>query len=272
MNDTIDTEAINNHWGRSGLGQAILDALTEAGKDLNALTIDDLAPMDQFHAGGKGATERLARLAGLQPGMQVLDVGGGLGGPARTLAVRFGCAVTSIDLTVSYVEAARLLTARLGLRDRVTHQAGNALQLPFDAAAFDVVWTQNSGMNIADKALLYKGFCRVLRPGGLLAFQEPMAGPVQPPIFPLMWARDASTSFLRTPEEMRALIASAGFRQREWHDVTGETMARRSAASEPPHSIQQLVMGDMLNAIREAGQRNQREGRTVMVHAVFERQ
>jgi MPBQ/MSBQ methyltransferase len=271
MNDAIDVEAINNYWGRSGLGQAMLDALTEAGKDLNALTLDDLAPIDQFHAGGKGATERLARLAGLQPGMQVLDVGGGLGGPARTLAVRFGCRVTSIDLTVSYVEAARLLTTQLGLGDRVTHQTGNALQLPFDDASFDVLWTQNSGMNIADKAQLYKGFYRVLRPGGVLAFQEPMAGPVQPPIFPVMWARDASSSFLRSPDEMRTLIAAAGFRECEWLDVTGETTARRPAQSEPAFSIQRLLMGDMLDAIRAAGQRNQRERRTVMMHAVFER-
>lgn len=271
MNDTVDTEAINNYWGRSGLGQAILDALAEAGKDLSALTIDDLAPMDQFHAGGKAATERLGRLAGLQPETQVLDVGGGLGGPARTLAVQFGCAVTSIDLTVSYVEAAQVLTTQLGLGDRVSHQTNNALQLPFEAATFDVVWTQNSGMNIADKGQLYKGFYRVLRPGGLLVFQEPMAGPLQPPVFPLMWASDASSNFLLTPDEMRALIMAVGFREREWHDVTGETTARRSAESEPVYSIQRLVMGDMLDAIREAGRRNQREGRTVMVHAVFER-
>lgn len=267
MNDAINVDAINDYWGRSDLWRAILDALIAAGKDLNTLTLDDLAPIDQFHAGGKGATERLARLAGLQPGMQVLDVGGGLGGPARTLAVQFGCRVTSIDLTASYVEAARMLTAQLGLDDRVTHQIGNALQLPFDQAAFDVVWTQNSGMNIADKVQLYKGFYRVLRPGGLLAFQEPMAGLVQPLIFPVMWARDASSSFLRTPDEMRALIAATGFREREWHDVTGGG----ARVAESAFSVQRLVMGDLLDAIRAAGQRNQREGRTVMIHAVFER-
>jgi hypothetical protein len=66
------------------LGQTILDALAASGKHLEALTIDDLAPLDQFHGGGKGATVRLARLAGLTPGMRVLDVGGGLGGPAPT--------------------------------------------------------------------------------------------------------------------------------------------------------------------------------------------
>lgn len=271
MHDTIDVEVINNYWGRTALGEAILDALAAAGKDIDALSIDDLAPMDQFHSGGKGATERLARLAGLQPESRVLDVGGGLGGPARTLAVQFGCRVTSIDLTVSYVQAAQVLTARLGLADRLTHRPANALQLPFNDATFDVVWTQNSGMNIAAKEQLYKGFYRVLRAGGLLALQEPMAGPRQPLIFPVMWASDATSSFLRAPDEMRALIEATGFRVREWHDVTAETTARRSAAVESAYSIQRLVMGDRLDAIRDAGRRNQREGRLVMVQAVCER-
>src|SRR5204862_1757984 len=126
--------------------------------------------------------------------------------------------VTVIDLTASYVRAAEMLTAQLGLGDRVLHHLGNALDLPFDPGAFDVVWTQNSGMNIADKARLYAGFHRVLRPGGRLAFQEPMAGPTQPLVYPVMWARDSSTSFLRAPAEMKALIERVGFAARVWDD------------------------------------------------------
>jgi ubiquinone/menaquinone biosynthesis C-methylase UbiE len=269
MGDVSNVQAIRDYWGRDGLGQAILDALTAAGKNLHALTIDDLAPLDQFHGGGKGATVRLAGLAGLSPGTRVLDVGGGLGGPARTLAVEFGCQVTVLDLTESYVRAAEVLTTRLGLGDRVTHHAGNALDLPWDDGTFDVVWTQNSGMNIAAKEPLYAGLYRVLRPGGLLALQEPMAGPVQPPIFPIMWARDAATNFLRTPMEMRALIEAAGFRARAWDDVTAETSG--GGAAYTPHSIQYLVMGDRLAAISHAGRRNRDEGRIVMVQAVFSR-
>src|SRR5262249_49443355 len=144
--------------------------------------IDDLAPFDQFHGGGKGATDRLAGLAGFAPGTRGLDVGGGIGGPARALATEHGCQGTGIDPTESYVQAAQMLTDRLGLADRVTHQVGNALELPFEDGSFDAVWTQNSGMNIPDKERLYTGFHRVLRPGGRLAIQEPMAGPVQPMI------------------------------------------------------------------------------------------
>ena len=269
MHEASYIQTVKDYWGRHGLGQAVLDALAASGKSLEHLTTDDLAPLDQFHGGGKGATTRLARLAGLAPGMRVLDVGGGLGGPARTLAVEYGCQVSVIDLAESYVQAGEALTARLGLGDRVTHRVGNALELPFDAGMFDVVWTQNSGMNIAAKEQMYAAFHRVLHPGGRLAFQEPMAGPVQPPTFPLMWARDAATNFLRTPAAMRALIEASGFLFHAWDDVTMET----SGGSTPSagHSIQSLVMGDMLAAIVHNGRRNRDEGRIVMVQAAFDR-
>ena len=267
MGDTSDARNANAYWGRDGLGRSILDALAVAGKDLDALTVDDLAPADQFHGGGKKATERLARLAGLRPGLRVIDVGGGLGGPARTLAAEFGCDVTVIDLTESYVRAGVELTARLRLGDRVSHRVGDALALDVDAGPFDVVWTQNSGMSIAAKERLYAGFARVLRPRGLLVLQEPMAGPVQPVVFPVMWARDASTNFLRPPDEMRALIEAAGFRARAWDDVTAEASG---GASAPAYSIQRLVMGAALDDIMRAGQRNREERRIVMIQAVFE--
>jgi SAM-dependent methyltransferase len=270
MRDVNDERAVNEHWGREGLERAILDALAAAGKDVDTLTIDDLAPADQFHGGGKAATERLARLAELRSGMRVLDVGGGLGGPARTLAARFGCLVTVIDLTESYVRSGEALTARVGLAGRVTHRVGSALQLDVEDGAFDVVWTQNSGMNVADKERLYAGFFRVLRRGGLLALQEPMAGPVQPVVFPVMWARDPSTSFLRRPDEMRAVIEAAGFRTLAWQDVTAEVAGPSAGATVPAHSIQRIVMGPTLSEITEAGQRNRDERRIVMIQAVLE--
>jgi SAM-dependent methyltransferase len=264
-----DARATNAHWGRDDLEGAILAALTAAGKDVAALTIDDLAPADQFHSGGKDATVRLARLAGARPGLRVLDVGGGLGGPARTLAAEFGCRVTVVDLTESYVRAGAALTARLDLSDRVSHRVGDALALELGGEAFDIVWAQNSGMNIADKERLYAGFARALRPGGILALQEPMAGPVQPPVYPVMWARDATASFLRPPDEMRRVIETAGFRAREWDDLTAELAGPSGPV--PAHSIQRIVMGDALEAITRAGQRNREERRIVTVQAVLVR-
>jgi len=268
---SADARSIEAYWGREHLAESMLEALAARGVDLDALTVDLLAPVDQFHGGGKPATDRLARMASPTPGTRVLDVGGGFGGPARTLAVQWGCRVTGIDLTPSYVRAAQMLTARLRLDDRVSHQVGNALDLPFPDGAFDMVWTQNSGMNIADKERLYAGFHRVLRPGGHLAMQEPMAGPTQPIVYPVMWGRDASTSFLRAPGEMRPLIERTGFTARGWDDVTAETAGPSTGAAIPPHSIQRLVMGEALDAIIRAGQRNREEGRIVLIQALWER-
>src|SRR5437867_3189214 len=141
----------DTYWGRQGLERKIIDALAATGKDIGRLTIDDLAPADQFHSGGKNSTVRLARLAGLKPGMRVLDVGGGLGGPARTLAAEFDCQVTVVDATESYVRTGEALTARLRLTDRVTHRVGDALALNTVGGVFDVVRTRNSGRNIAAK-------------------------------------------------------------------------------------------------------------------------
>jgi hypothetical protein len=149
--------------------------------------------------------------------------------------------------------------------------SGDALALPVKAGAFDVVWTQNSGMSIADKELLYTMFARVLPAGGLLAIQEPMAGPTGPIIYPVMWAQDASTTFLRPPAAMRQVIEAAGFRLRAWDDVTTETAGPGAAADVPAHSIQRIVMGEALDAILRAGQRNRDEGRLVSIQAVFER-
>jgi SAM-dependent methyltransferase len=277
MRQRSDVRAINAYWGRDDLERAILDGLAAAGRNIGALTTDDLAPADQFHSGGKDATLRLARIAGARPGLRVLDVGGGLGGPARTLAREFGCHVTVVDLTDAYVRTGEALTARLGLADRVHHRQGDALALDDALAAakgippFDIVWTQNSGMNVADKERLYAGFARLLPPGGLLAIQEPMAGPVRPPIFPVMWARDATTSFLRRPEEMRGVMEAAGFRARAWDDVTAEQAGPSTGGAVPAHAIQRIVMGDALEPITRAGQRNREEGRIVIVQAVLER-
>jgi SAM-dependent methyltransferase len=268
VSDTHPFHEIRNHWERNGLREAILAALKESGQNLDALTVDDLAPLDQFHGGGKRLTVQLASLAGLKPGMHLLDIGGGVGGAARTLAVEFGCRVTVMDLSESYIQAGRMLTNMLRLEDRISFQAGNALELPFEASQFDVVWTQNSGMNIADKAKLYSEFHRVVRPEGLLAIQEPMAGCNHPPIFPVMWSRDGTNHFLCEPDELRRLIEAAGFRNLKWIEVTGQKDSPRP--TEPKHTIQSLVMGvERLAEIRRIGERNEAEKRLVMYQGVF---
>jgi SAM-dependent methyltransferase len=244
--------------------------VAEAGLDLGTATPDDLAPLDQFHGGGKEATRALADQAGVTADMRVLDVGGGLGGPARMLAVEYGARVTVLDLTADYLRTGAMLTARLGLTGQVHFCHGQALALPFADGSFDLVWTQNSGMQLADKGQLYRGFFRVLRAGGRLAQLEPVAGPVQPPHFPLMWASEPSQSHLLTAEALHAAITATGFIARFWNAAV--RFAEPPASAVPATlAIQHLIMGERLPAIREAGARNTAEDRVRSLLAVFER-
>jgi SAM-dependent methyltransferase len=263
---TDDRDAIRRHWDRGGLPAAIRASVTAMYPGRSPLTVDELAPLDQFHGGGMPFTRRLASIAGIAQGARVLDVGGGLGGPARTLAADLGCTVTVLDLAASYVEAGRTLTALAGLQDRVSHVIGDALELPFDDGSFDAVWTQNSGMNIAAKEALYAGVRRVLRPGGILAMQEPVAGPAEPRVYPLMWASGPEHDHVRTAQALRAVVEAAGFRVVTWDDVIP---FRPSAdAPRPAHTIQRLVMGDdRLQAITAAALINQQVDRLRMVQA-----
>jgi SAM-dependent methyltransferase len=213
-------KSLNAHYGGRDLAAAILAGLRAAGKDAERIAPDDLAAVDQFHIRGKEATLELARLAGLTPGVRVLDVGGGLGGPARTLAAEFTCTVAVLDLTEAYCRVGEMLTERTSLSGRVRFHVGNALEMPFPPESFGVVWTQHSSMNILDKARLYAEIHRVLRPGGRLALYEIMAGAVQPVHFPVPWAGMPSMSFLQPPAEVRRLIADGGLTEVTWLDVS----------------------------------------------------
>ena len=260
----------STYWSRPHLVEALLEAVATLGIDLSTATPDMLAPLDQFHGGSKEATRALACQAEVAAGMRVLDVGGGLGGPARMLAVEYGARVTVLDLTTDYLQAGELLTARMGLAGQVDFHHGQALDLPFADGSFDLVWTQNSGMNIADKARLYGEFFRVLRPAGRLAQLEPVAGPVQPPYFPLMWASDPADSHLLTAEALRQVIMASGFVERHWNPA----VSFPEPAATAPHTaitIQRLVMGERLAAIQEARKRSAAEDRLRSVLWVGER-
>src|SRR5512140_2157700 len=204
-----DSGAISRRYGGEHLAERILAAAREAGVD--PVTPAGLALGDQFHTGGIRSTRELAALAGLTVDQEVLDIGCGLGGPARTLAAEFGCRVTGIDLTPEFIRSARLLTDACGLSDRVTFVEGNALAMPFDDGSFDVAWTQHAAMNIEDRATLYSEIGRVLKPGGILAFFDILAGSGLPLDYPLPWADDPSICFVYTTEQTRAFLEAAGF-------------------------------------------------------------
>jgi ubiquinone/menaquinone biosynthesis C-methylase UbiE len=275
---TIPSASASDHYQRTDLAGAILAGLRAAGKDPAALAPTDLAPVDQFHIGARDATLALLGLAQLPAGLEVLDVGGGLGGAARTLATETGARVTVLDLTPEYVRTGALLTERTGLASQVRFRQGDATQMPFPDGSFDAVWTQHSSMNIADKEALYREAYRVLRPGGKLALHEIMAGPQPQPYFPEPWATDPAHSHLRPPAEVRALLQRAGFRELAWKDLTAEARAwwrrRMEAAAAhkapPPLGIH-LLLGPAAPTIMGNLMRSLDEDRVSVIQGVFER-
>ena len=211
---------IERHYSSHDLEQTILRALEKAGKGPDQITRDDLASIDEFHIRGPEATAELAEEVGLNEKMSVLDVGSGLGGPSRRLASTYGCRVTGLDLTETFVRVAVELSTRLGLDHLVSYHTGNALDMPFEDSSFDVLWTQHTAMNIEDKPRLYGEMYRVLNPGGHLAIYDVMAGPGGDVYFPVPWARNPSISYLATEAELRHLLETAGFEILSWRDTT----------------------------------------------------
>jgi ubiquinone/menaquinone biosynthesis C-methylase UbiE len=268
-------DPVEAHYTTPDLGAAILSALKAAGKDLDRLTPEETAPVDEFHGGQRPATIRLAEMVGLSGEERVLDVGSGLGGPSRFLAWRFGCRVSGVDLTAEFVRVAVILTQMTGLEDRVDYRQGSALDLPFPAATFDVVWSQNAAMNIADRERLYAEMRRVLKPGGKLALQEVAAGPGGPPHFPVQWAREPQISFLFTQDETKARLAAAGFRILAWQDTTAPSLtaaqARAGRIADPPPLGTHLLLGGDWAAMARNSVRNLEERRTELFNAVLER-
>jgi SAM-dependent methyltransferase len=271
-------EDVERHYGRGGLLARILAALQAAGKDIDNLTPDDLAAVDEFHSRRRLATEELAAMLAPRPGELLLDVGSGLGGPSRYLAGVCGCRVSGVDLTAEFVETATELTRRVGLAGQVEFRQGSALALPFADKSFDLAWSQNVVMNIQDRPRLYAELHRVLKSGGRLAIQDITLGPAGDPHYPVPWANEPSISFLRTPAETRALLEAASFTVIAWEDKTAaaivESEAERArivenSAPRPPLGLH-LVIADM-GAKMANSLRNQKEGRTGILNAVLRR-
>ena len=275
MNAT--SEEIRSHYGQSGLLERILAGLKSLGKDPNGLTHDDLAPADEFHSQGRTATRALAALAQIPHESRVLDVGSGLGGPARYLAAVYRCDVTGVDLTPEFCAVANELSRLVGLADRTRFQAGDALELPFAESQFDVVWTIQMQMNIHDKRRLYAGIARVLRAGGLFVCQEICIGNGEPLDLPVPWASHPEQSQLADPATLRSLVRDAGLRERAWRDITPEVVAARKAqqagaqAGKFPPLGMHLVLGEQASAKMSNSARNADAGRIVFIQGVFEK-
>ena len=242
-------QAVARHYAHGSLEETILSALAAAGKDLNRLTPKDLAPVDEFHVGGRQATIAFAQEFGLRPGMRLLDIGCGLGGAARYFADAHGCQVTGIDLSGEYVGVANALAARVGLAERVSCQAGSALALPFAPGSFDAACMFHVGMNIEDKSRLFAEVRRVLAPSGLFGIYDVMRLADGDLSYPVPWASGPESSFVADAATYQRLLAAAGFevlKQRDRRDFALEVfglMRTRGAAGGPGPLGLHLVMG-----------------------------
>ena len=270
MTDELDR--VRDHYRATGLTERLKSALAVFGPEEERLKPEQLATLDQFHTRGLAATAELANLAVITADMSVLDVGSGVGGPARFLAATYGCEVTGVDLSDPFVEAARYLTARTGLDDKVSFEAGSALALPFEDGSFDAALLQHVAMNIADRPLLYHEIRRVLKPGAKFAtFDVVLNG--GDPHYPVPWAKTPGESFLLTAEATCEAIEAAGFGTLVRRDDTAAAKAWFSelrASGPPPSPNLGVVMGQGFPELTTNLGRNLMEGRLGILTAVFE--
>ena len=266
---------ISGHYTSGDLLARLESSLREDGVDPAHPTFEALAPYDHFHGRGLEATEDMADRLPVSETDHALDVGSGLGGPARYMARRFGCRVTGIDLTAEFCDVSRHLTSLLGLRGRVSFEQGDALAMPYADAAFDGAYSMNVSMNIADKRALYREIHRVLKPGAWLGLSEVVQGPGGEPDYPTPWARTAASSFVETADETRANLVAAGFTIENLRDTTEASFAYAArsravveAGGKPLHRALALIHGALAEEIMANTGRALRERSTVPIEIV----
>src|SRR6478735_3063950 len=148
-------QSVSQHYTHGSLEAALLDTLKRAGRNPDALTYADLAVVDEFHIGGRPATRALGEQIDLPAGARVLDIGCGIGGPARFFAAERGWQVEGIDLTAEFIEVAKALSRRVGMAETVSFRQASGAALPFTNASFDGAYMLHVGMNIADKKSVF---------------------------------------------------------------------------------------------------------------------
>ena len=266
---------VSGHYTSGDLLARLEARLREDGVDPGRPTFEALAPYDHFHGRGLEATEDMANRLLVSETDHILDVGSGIGGPARYFARRFGCRVSGIDVTAEFCDVARHLTSLLALEERVSIDQGDALAMPFGAAVFDGVYSMNVSMNIADKRALYHEIHRVLKPGAWLGLSEVVQGPGGEPDYPTPWARTASSSFLAILAETRANLVASGFTVESLRETTeasfayaGRSRAVVEAGGKPPHRAVSLIHGALAEEVMANAGRALRERHTLPIEVV----
>lgn len=262
------SKSISEHWGTGDVYARIMKAMEAASISPDAVTVEQLAPLDHFHARGFPATVELADALPIQPGHHIVDIGCGIGGPARYLAQRFGCRVSGVDITQPFVEAANRLTTLLKMKRQVEIELGDGQHLPYGEAMFDGAYTQHVTMNIADRALFFGEAFRVLRPGAFFAVTEHGLGPEGSPHYPVPWSEDGSGSYLVRPADTVTYLNEVGFVDVKLEDTGAKYLQGYRRAIElaaqgalPPLGAH-VLMGQMAPEKTRNAARNIEERRT----------
>ena len=267
-------DQVHNTPAGPGIAARLFAALRAEQGEEAPVTPDALAPLDHMHARGLQATRELAELLDPRPGDAILDIGAGIGGPARWIAARFGCHVTGVELKPEYCAAAAALNAATGLSGRVRVVEGNALALPLPDGAFDRAYSHNVVMCVADKAGFWREALRVLRSGGALAVVGYAAGPLGPPHHPCPWSVEASGTFLSTPEQTRDEVRAAGFEVASLRDTTAAVLPalrenrRRLEREGPPRLGLHVLVGEGMVQRQINAARSMEEGRLATVEVL----
>lgn len=247
----MSEDKVARHYTHGALLAAIEAGLGRLGKSPDGVTVEDLAPVDEFHIGGREASLAFLGQLQLEASMHVLDVGCGLGGAARFTAAQFGSRVTGIDLTREFVETGRDLCAWVGLGERISLTCGSALDMPFDAATFDAAYMMHVGMNIPDKEALFADVARVLKPGAVFGVYDVMQTNPGELTYPVPWAETPATSALASPEHYKAALEAAGFtvtaersRRQFAIDFFSRMREKFDSAGGPPPLGTHLLMGE----------------------------
>ena len=273
---------IQENYTINAMMDRIKQALEKAGFGSTAVKWSDLVTFDQFHVRGLEATKEMAEALKLTSGQNLLDVGSGLGGPARYLAAAHDVHITGIDITPDFVETSNYLSDRAGIADQLTFQQGDATELPFKDEQFDIAYTQHVAMNIENKLKLYQGVHSVLKKGGQFAIYDAIKGNDQPVIYPTPWAREEAISFLSTEKEMNEMLATAGFKiisftdktdiSKEWFQELRQQREQQQQSQQPPNPLNPIsILGpEMAPAIGNFA-KNVMDGRVRVVQYIVEK-
>ena len=251
-------ENVSAHYTHGNLLSAVKNGIELLGKTSSSITVEDLAPLDEFHIGGRQASENFLDQLNFSAKDHLIDVGCGLGGASRFVAKRYSSKVTGIDLTPEYIETGEALCTWLGLDDLVNLQQGSALSMPFDDGAFDGGYMMHVGMNIKDKIGLYKEIFRVLRSGAKFGVYDVMMVEEGELMYPVPWATTASESEVASPGQYKQAMEEAGFsviaedNRHEFALSFFEQLRKNSSniGGPPPLGIHILMGNDSANKVQ----------------------